>query len=400
MNLPSIILGPLRYDASRKVTIFFLAAITIYSGKNSCIRAEEYPPLFLDLEFARHSFLSPEARGRGYAGVGDRGDLDLTILNPASFSVPADLDLFVSAGDGNAFLDLVEFESLNGTSAMSAGQRMVPFSVGIGSSIFKQLNLGLLYSRQDELFYDLGETVMTDERGNVLGVYNDYDFYRGDALTIPICIMVFNHITLGVEPRVIFHKITMNFAYYRGEEEFKTFNLRFGSVIDLNRDLSIGLTLLPQIRKEFTLQLVSKNPEVISYDQPYDHTFPLEVQLGLKYKGIENRLAIFGDLDYQRSSVDPTLGDRWDIRLGAEYDINSIVRLRTGFLTTGDIREYENMLSDVKYSVAYFTLGGRLSFQHLSLDASMITSRLIPISDYKNTSFNIGFNVPFSIATK
>jgi hypothetical protein len=379
---------------STPLALVLSTASVLLHLENSLCSAEESFALDSALEFARHSFLSPEARGRGNTGVADRGGLDLTLLNPAVLRLSEDIEVFVSACEKNPLLVLVEFETLDGTSSISVEQKKLPFSFGIGSGLSDYVYFGMLYSRQNEVFFDLGEAVMTDAQGEVIGLVNEYNSYSSEILSFPVSVQIFDRIALGAELQIIDHQIKMKMLNDMDEESFWTYNMKFGSVIDLHRNLSIGLSLLPQMKRKFTLQLEGEGHFATI---PFDHEFPLELLFGFKYKAPGRPLTLLGDVLFRRTSVDPYLDDQWDVRIGGEYDFNNTIRLRAGILTLQDIRDFEVMPSYAEFGVVYLTLGAGLSFEHFSCDVSMITNRLTPVGDYKNTSFGIGLNVPLSI---
>jgi hypothetical protein len=351
-----------------------------------------------EFEFVYRNYPSVRALGRGNTGVADRGRLDLATLNPASLQPSNAVEAFASSGEKNPEFRIVEFRVGNHESYMGARQENLPYAFGTALRLSDRLSTGILYYRYGDIIEDLGETVMGNPEGPPSSARSGAHL-RGEALTLPVSCALNENISLGADLQRIHYNVHVDYAVVTEQYEldvitedrdYDIYNVKIGSVIAFNRNLSVGVTFLPERRKE-----LSTEKDDFLYSGTYEFLSPLELQFGLKYTAGARPLSILFDVFYQGTSEAEYLNDHTDLRFGAEYEMRKSFSLRSGILHLRDARDLgSNSIVD-EANITYLTLGAGLSFARAAFDVSVITTRLTPGSEYENTSFALGMHLPF-----
>ncbi len=347
--------------------------------------------------FYSNNRLSALASGRGYTGIADQGNISLATLNPAAMDLDRTWQIYY------------EYVNKNGLEYTESNTDLCfdNYKTGFVSAIGLKLNnfqTGVIYYRKDS--YDFSYLQPCYYNDNLV---DSLDFHLKASIkniTVPIIYTYKNFLKVGLGVQIQSYRSNEPYAMLgqggishilHGKVDFTLVRPRFGFVIFPRKNLSFGMFLLPQAKKE-----IEKD-----YEEPYAdlkfeaNTFPAELGAGIKYQPTFIPLSILLDYNYSNDSVYDELLDRHDFNLGLEYSYKNVLTLRTGFFTQMDYRdldetitvgdeEYDYWSDDVSYDQYFVTFGLSYLWKSLRFDCSVMDSKLISKGDINQRYLNFG----------
>jgi len=338
-------------------------------------------------DFYTENKLSATNAGKGNTGVAAENDLSGITLNPASFE-PV-----------NKYQVIGSYEMKSSVPWFSSDTYLKTIHptvlAGVGFKINNNFSAGFIYSNQNSFKLDLGEIIITNEFGQILGTSEAYQRYTTNNFTVPL-VYKSKYFKAGVNLSAIWYKGFAKYgdsADYQFSTGFWKFIPTLGIITSPTETFSFGLTYSPSYKQ--TIEWTSVNSaNTYSYNTP--NYFPATFSAGTELKLLNRRL-IF-DLDYRfaNTSINPAMKDRHNINFGAQYSVMPDLILRTGFYTSLDYREGSNYLEEVgKYNTYYLTFGGTYKYKGYSLSMSLINGDLIRKTSVSHTRLGATLSYDF-----
>ena len=336
-------------------------------------------------DFYSYNRLSTSACGKGYTGIGDTNGIDGVILNPASLSIGDRYQFYFEYIYKNnvqwlkGLFDNLYLKELHPT-----------FLIGAGFNLNDYLSTGIVYCTNNSYKMDSIESAITDEYGNIIDSVYIFNELKISSFLIPIIFSYKDIIKLGVN--LSYSNYTSRDIWIEkdtGKVSFNKFIPKFGVIVFPLKNLSIGLTYLPETKETITKKWTNREDEEY---QP--NVFPLRFGVGIQYELNAIPISFSLDYNYSNDSKDIILENRKDIHFGLEYDIIKNLALRAGFFSQRDYRSKNINWFDAigDYDQIFTTLGLSYKITYFTLNLSMMNSNLFSKGKIEQTYINVGVN--------
>ena len=356
------------------------------------LSSDSYLPFESFWDFYTDNRISSSACGMGYTGVASTGDISNAFINPASLSLENKKQIYfeyVYKNDIEWIAD-IRYKNLNPN-----------FSLGFGLPINDYLQTGITYRIENSLKTDYGEMYGTgiseDEDGFIdLGVIEAYRDFKISSFSIPVVFKFKDILNIGIDL-----SYTNFYSKYFSKEEIDTsetvsntqmveFNKirpKFGIIFFPIKNLSTGLTYLPETREAVIIETDTLDPNI----------FPSKIGIGISYKFNPIPISLSLDYKYSKNSAEEGLVNRNDIHFGLGYYINDNFTIRTGFFTQKDYRIRETQLDSYwdHHDQIFTTFGISYKVSSLILNLSLMDSHLFSSGSVEQTYFNTGISYGF-----
>ncbi len=314
------------------------------------------------------NFQSVENAGRGFTGIGSKGSLLSSALNPAS-------------PDFEKHQIYAEYNFKSVPDNLPGFKQFQPlFSAGFGYSPVKDLHLGVLY-RNDRGFR------ITDS-------YTTYNFVN-HTLSFPVNYR-YKYLRFGINLNVTQYHYSYKSetsTIYDEEANEYTFLPEIGIAIDPDESFSLGLVFSPKVEQD--VEITGTN---LSNPEHSKIFYPMRFGAGAEFRIPDENLKFLFDYrfeklsDYKMFSTydEATFNDRHNFHLGAEYKPEKNLTLRAGFFTmlalTSEIKNFDRVIDD-EY---FFTLGAGYGYRNFKFNFAYLNSAVIRITDVSHQAFNFG----------
>jgi len=176
---------------------------------------------------------------------------------------------------------------------------------------------------------------------------------------------------------------------------FNKIRPNFGIIVSPLKNLSLGLTYLPETKENVSVELTDTT---ITYVEP--NIFPLKIGIGISYKFNTIPLSLSIDYKYSKNSAEEGLVDRNDIHFGIGYEINDNFTIKGGVFTQGDYRTQALRSNVALFGLSNFdqiftTIGLSYTINSLVLNLSLMDSHLFSDGSVEQTYFNTGISYDF-----
>ncbi len=355
------------------------------------------------LEFYADNLVSAKIAGQGYAGVADIGDISFSNINPASFDIKNDAQLYYEYGMKN---NTTFFADIN-----NDGNEVTSYRSGVAAAFAykftEYVRAGLIYSTKSSYNIDLGEVVNT-HNGEVLEAFQLTEKRYVRSVNLPIS-YVLEKFRFGVGLNLDIYHSEIEDVYpmdngtwndYCGELDFIMFRPKLGAIYTPLQSFSLGVSMLVPTEKKLTTNC--------SYFLLEHNTnkFPLEFQVGTKYSSSKIPLSVLVDFSHKHYSDMPEYMDSNNFHLGLEFAPMKKLHLRTGIFTNFDYRNTDYTFTDGagnEYDYwqdsetfvdrKYLTLGLTYFWKRTEINLAVVDSSLLTDSDVKQTYAKLGFTV-------
>lgn len=361
-----------------------LVSLLVMGSINSLYGDNPYFSSFWD--FYSDNRGSNKACGRGWTGVASLGDISSVIINPASLNVN---------GKYQPYLEYIHKDKVQWLKELFGNIYLKDLSpnllAGFGFKIDDCWQSGLLYSVKNSYRFDYGEEKAYDNNGNPVGIWHAYDDFKLTSFTIPI---VFNKgiIRGGVSLNYNRYSLKRVIDNQKGEADFDKFVPEFGIILSPAKNLSFGLTYLPQTEET----VVEKWNNGSEYRDSSPNIFPSKIRLGMRYK-LDTPISFLTDYNYSNDSKDKSLIDRDDLHFGLEYYPNKSLTLRTGFFDQKDYRKagcyFEEETGD--YDQRFITLGASYKIRFFTMNLALADSQPLSYGKIEQRYINAGMSFDF-----
>jgi len=355
------------------------------------------------IDFYADNLVSAKIAGQGYAGVADVGDISFSNINPASFDIKNDAQIYYEYGlknDTNLFSDI----TTNGNDVTSYRSGV---SAAFAYKFSEYVRAGLIYTAKSNYNMDLGEVVNT-HNGEVIETFSISEKRYINSLNLPVS-YVLEKFRFGVGLNLdIYHSEVNNvyplenesWASYCGELDFILSRPKLGAIYSPLQNLSFGLSFLIPVEKTLTTNCGFVSLE---YDE---NIFPMEVLVGTKYSSSIIPLSVLFDFSYKQYSEMPEFVDANNFHLGLEYKLMNKLHIRTGMFTNFDIRNTDYTITDMSGNEfdywqdsetyedrKYVTFGLSYFWKRTEINLAVVDNSLLTDSDIKQTYAKLGFTV-------
>src|SRR4030095_12489447 len=302
--------------------IILLLSINIYSQGFNDVMINPF------WYFYSNNYLDAVSSGKGYTGLSGTGYISSINHNPASLELSkkyqAGLQYTYKTNQPwlESFIDNLHLE-----------QNLFSGSLGFGYRINKSFQTGFLYSNPSSLTVDLGTIIQTNEFGQEIGRYDAYEKYVLHSFSIPIVYSI-EKFKLGLTLNYSLHRRYANFDDSVFTGKFDRFNVHAGVIVKPIKNLSFGVTFIPEISGD----VGGTFPHVAS-EETTKTVIPLRFGAGFEYTFKGNFLKIGVDYLYSHLSALDNLKDGHEVHLGLEYLVNKNWEVRTGFFNIPDPRD-------------------------------------------------------------
>lgn len=347
--------------------------------------------------FYGNNKLSVISAGRGYTGIAAEGGLSATNLNPASLTIPYTAQAYYEYGMKN------EYTLDEGTSSqVDLSNYKAGASYGAAYRVNDNINVGLLYSKSNNLRADYGSVYNYDCSGLiVIESFDQYEKAAISVLSIPVSYKLNDMFTFGVGLNThIYHAQTsracMNdyeeWEHFNGEIDFVLFRPKAGIIANFGQNLSFGATFVPPATKR-----VKENVcwEEIKYDK---NSFATELAIGTKYSFGSFPLSILADYRYSNEAVNVEFQDKLEASFGLESKILPFLTIRTGYMYQNDFRDLDYVqdgslywCDQDSYEQNFATAGASVKWRKTTWDLAVMHSGFA--SDLSQTYIKLGFTL-------
>ncbi|NQV16957.1 MAG: hypothetical protein HQ534_00205 [Armatimonadetes bacterium] len=388
----------------KKTTLFILLClfsqlfgITINSGEQegTC------KPI---IEFYADNLVSAEIAGQGYAGVADIGDISFSNLNPASFDVQDDAQIYYEFGsknNTNIFSDIdnadYEIERYRSGVAVAFAYKLSEF-----------LQAGLIFTQKNSYAVDLGEVSNYDNYGVIIESFSLYEKRYIHSVNLPFS-YIHGKFRFGLglnldlyhsEIRNVYMQQNGYWAGYSGELDFVLFRPKLGAIYSPLQNLSLGLSFILPTEKKLTTEC---NWGDLEHNK---NKFPMEILVGTKYSIPNIPFSVLLDFSHKHYSDMPEFVDSNDFRFGLEYALLEKLHIRTGMFTSFDIRDTDYTTSDGQGNEfdywpdsntfedrKFLTCGLSYLWKRTKFNLAVLDNSLLTDSDLKQTYVKLGFTI-------
>ncbi|MDA3813922.1 MAG: hypothetical protein PF570_06675 [Candidatus Cloacimonetes bacterium] len=355
------------------------------------------------LDFYADNLVSAKIAGQGYAGVADVGGISFSNINPASFDIKNDAQIYYEYGLKN---NTTLFADINST-----GNDVTSYRSGVSAAFAykftEYVRAGLIYTAKSSYNIDLGEVYNT-HNGDIIDIFSMSEKRYINSVNIPIS-YVLEKFRFGVGLNLdIYHSEVNNvyplenesWASYCGELDFILFRPKLGAIYSPLQNLSFGLSFLIPVEKKLTTNC---GFGFLEYDK---NIFPMEVLVGTKYSSSIIPLSVLFDFSYKQYSEMPEFVDSNNFHLGLEYAPLEKLHIRTGMFTNFDIRNTDYTITDMSGDEfdywqdsdtfedrKFLTLGLSYFWRRTEINLAVVDNSLLTDSDVKQTYAKLGFTV-------
>jgi hypothetical protein len=242
--------------------------------------------------FYSENYLDAVSSGRGSTGIGSTGNLSSVYHNPASVDLPMNyqVDIQYTYRTNQDWLRELNIDDLY--------LKQNPFSgsIGIGIKFGKNFQTGFLYGNPNSHTLNIGEIIETNEFGQETGRYNAEEKYIVHSFSIPLVYNLGN-LRLGLNLNYSLHRRHAGLSNDEFTGKFDRFNIQSGIIYKPVKQLSIGVTFVPEATGKVTGSSNATFPREIT-----TATIPLKAGAGLKYTFNGNGLSLSGDFVYRHTS--------------------------------------------------------------------------------------------------
>ena len=355
------------------------------------------------LEFYADNLVSAKIAGQGYAGVADIGDISFSNINPASFDIKNDAQLYYEYGMKN---NTTFYADIN-----NDGNEVTSYRSGVAAAFAykftEYVRAGLIYSTKSSYNIDLGEVVNT-HNGEVLETFQLTEKRYVRSVNLPIS-YVLEKFRFGVGLNLDIYHSEIENVYpmnngtwndYCGELDFIMFRPKLGAIYTPLQSLSLGVSMLVPTEKKLTT-----NCNYFSLEHN-TNKFPMEIQVGTKYSSSKIPLSVLVDFSHKHYSDMPEYMDSNNLHLGLEFAPMQKLHLRTGIFTNFDYRNTDYTFTDGagnEYDYwqdsetfvdrKYLTFGLTYFWKRTEINLAVVDSSLLTDSDVKQTYAKLGFTV-------
>lgn len=334
------------------------------------------------MEYYSDNTLSTISAGKGYTGIGVKGDISFLNLNPASINIEKKFQAYIG------YTYKTKFKLYNSYIDNNMQSVFPSFFVGGIYKIEKDLNVGFAY--RNEYSYKF-LTPLSD--------MNEISYSLiTHTFTVPINYS-YKWIRAGVN---------LNMMYFRGEAKGLStevypegfgdshsslwrFIPQFGIIITPIPFLSFGATYTPGFSDSTKWYISDTNANFLNASVKYPHRFGVGTELRL----LNNRLRFSLDYHFERTSVVNQLLNKSNINFGVEYSADNIFTVRGGFYTVSDYRDMSTVLvtDTYNYNLYFLTVGGTYKYKGYTFNIALMDSHLLNKSDVAHTKINGGISL-------
>jgi len=354
------------------------------------------------IEFYADNYLSAVIVGQGNAGVADIGDISFANLNPASFEIKNDAQIYYEYGmknDVKLFADITDdgMETDSYKSAMSAA---------FAYKFSEYIRAGILYTAKNSYCMDQGVAYNT-HNNEIIDTFPLTEKHYVRSVNVPIS-YVLEKFRFGVGLNVdIYHSKIQNvytnslgsYSELCGELDFLLFQPKIGAIYSPLNNLNFGFSFLVPVDKKLSTKCQT-------FDLDFQkNKFPMELTVGTKYTTPSIPLSILVDFDHKHYSDHPEFVDANNFHFGLEYKLVEKLHLRTGMFTNFDIRntdytftydgaEYDYWNDSETYEDRnYLTFGMSYFWKRTEINLAVADNSLLTDSDIKQTYAKLGFTI-------
>ncbi|MDP8267573.1 MAG: hypothetical protein P9L97_02480 [Candidatus Tenebribacter davisii] len=373
-----------------------LLSVIILTGQQECTCKPA-------LEFYANNLVSAKIAGQGYAGVAEIGDISFSNLNPASFDIKNDAQLYYEYGMKNntTFYSDINAEGNEVTSYRAA------VAAAFAYKFTDHVRAGLIYSTKSSYNINLGEMVNT-HNGEILETFQLTEKRYIRSVNLPIS-YVLEKFRFGVglnldiyhsEVKNVYPLLNGTWNDYCGELAFLMFRPKFGAIYTPLQNFSLGISMLIPAEKKLTTDCIFFSLEHNT------NKFPLEMQVGTKFSSSKIPLSVLVDFSHKHYSDMPEYTDSNNFHLGLEYAPMKKLHLRTGIFTNFDYRntdytftdgagnEYDFWQeSDTFVDRKYLSFGLTYFWKRTEINLAVVDSSLLTDSEVKQTYAKLGFTI-------
>ncbi len=355
------------------------------------------------IDFYANNLVSVEVAGQGYAGVADVGGISFSNINPASFDIKNDAQIYYEYGLKN---NTNLFSDLN-----SDGNDITSYRSGVAAAFAykftEYVRAGIIYTAKSSYSMDLGEAYNT-HNGEIIETFSLSEKRYINSVNIPIS-YVLEKFRFGVglnldiyhsEINNVYPQFNGSWASFCGELDFILFRPKLGAIYSPLQNLSFGLSFLMPVEKKLTTDC---SQFVVEYNK---NTFPMEILVGTKYTTPNIPLSVLFDFSYKQYSEMDEFVDSNNFHLGLEFAPFEKLHIRTGMFTDFDIRNTDYTVTDELGNEfdywqdsetfedrKFLTLGLSYFWRRTEINLAVVDNSLLTDSDVKQTYAKLGFTV-------
>ena len=388
----------------KKITLFILLClfsqlfgITIDSGQQegTC------KPV---IEFYADNLVSAEIAGQGYAGVADIGDISFANINPASFDVQDNAQIYYEFGsknNTNLFSDIdnadFELESYRSGVAVAFAYKLSEF-----------IQAGLIFTKKSSYAIDWREVHNYDNYGEIIESFSRYENRYTHSVNLPFS-YIHGKFRFGLglnldlyhsEIKDVYMQQNGNWEGYSGDLDFVLFRPKLGTIYSPSKNLSFGLSFIIPTEKKLTTEC---NWGDLEHNK---NKFPMEILVGTKYSIPNIPFSLLLDFSHKHYSAIPEFVDGNDIRMGLEYALWEKLQIRAGAFTSFDIRDTDYTVTDYEGNEydfwsdsntfedrKFLTFGLSYLWKRTKFNLAVVDNSLLTDSDLKQTYVKLGFTI-------
>jgi len=355
------------------------------------------------IDFYANNLVSAEVAGQGYAGVADVGGISFSNINPASFDIKNDAQIYYEYGLKN---NTNLFSDLN-----SDGNDITSYRSGVSAAFAykfsEYVRAGIIYTAKSSYNIDLGEVYNT-HNGEVLDIFSLSEKRYINSINVPIS-YVLDKFRFGVGLNLDIYHSEINNVYpldngslssFCGKLDFILFRPKLGAIYSPLQNLSFGLSFLMPVEKQLTTDC---NQFCVEYNK---NIFPMEILVGTKFTTPNIPLSVLVDFSYKQYSEMDEFVDSNNFHLGLEFAPFEKLHIRTGMFTNFDIRNTDYTVTDDagnEYDYwqdsetfedrKFLTLGLSYFWRRTEINLAVVDNSLLTDSDIKQTYAKLGFTV-------
>jgi hypothetical protein len=326
-----------------------------------------------------YNYQSVENAGKGYTGIGSSGNILSSVLNPASVEIEKGYQLYTEY-------------NLKGRPDNMAGLKQFhpTFALGLGYRVTKDLQLGFVY-RDDRSLHSEDQNSDIYSINHIISVPVNYrykSFKFGVNLNLIILHGSYSYI-YGIFPN------------YNSSVSQLRFNPEFGIKADINKDISVGVTFIPEYEQE--LEWTINDGSSGTRTNNTKALYPMKIGAGAEFRLLDGKLNLLCDYRFERTSAykysemsdENLFKDRHNLHLGAEFQPDKNLTLRTGFLSLLALKSPRRSLYLLFDDEYYFTFGASYKYKGMSYNFAYLNSAIVRITDYSHILFNFGISYDF-----
>lgn len=394
----------------KKTTLFIvvflccqLCGITINSGQqeNSC------KPFY---DFYADNLVSAEIAGQGYAGVADIGDISFSNINPASFEVKNEAQIYYEFGSKN---NTTIFDDINNSEEDIELERYRSgVAVAFAYKFSDLMQAGVIFTKKNSYAINWGEVHNYDNQGVLIESFPIYVNRYIHSVNLPIS-YIYDKFRFGLGLNLDIYHSKIRDVYmqqngywqgYGGDLDFVLFRPQLGTIYSPTQNLSFGLSFIMPTEKKLTTECDWGNLE------HNKNKFPMEILVGTKYSIPNIPFSMLLDFSHKHHSSIPEFVDGNDIRFGLEYALWEKLQIRAGAFTCFDIRDTDYTITDYEGNEydfwvniipdsntfedrKFLTFGLSYFWKRTKFNLAVVDNSLLTDSDLKQTYMKLGFTI-------